>query len=335
VSNSTARLGWLTWATAALYWSCVAAGAAEPPSTAHRAAEETATELEIVPVRDNVYMLASDTGNVTVQVGDEGVLLVDTLDGSLSEKLLRTVKSLSSKPIRWIINTSADPGYVGGNAAVANAGKAITSALLHYIGTSTGAAVLAHENAYGAMSSAKPAIPFEAWPTSTYSTSKSLFINGEAVRLLHMPAAHTDGDSIVLFRRSDVISVGGIMDFDHYPVIGDQRGGTLTGTIDALNKIIELAVPAHLEEGGTMIVPGRGRLCDQADLVEYRDMLTIIRDDVQEMIREGKSLKQIVAAKPTLGYDPRYGLSSGAWTNDRFVEAVYHELRQQKPGKSG
>jgi glyoxylase-like metal-dependent hydrolase (beta-lactamase superfamily II) len=320
---------------AALYWSCPTGSAAEPSNADHFAAEGTSTELEIVPVRDNVYMLASETGNVTVQVGDEGVLLVDTLDSSLSEKLLRTVKALSSKPIRWIINTSADPNYVGGNAAVAKAGKALDSAMLTYLGAAATAQIIAHDNVYKAMSSAKPAIPFDAWPTSTYSTSKSLYFNGEAVRLLHLPAAHTDGDSIVLFRRSDVISVGGIMDFDHYPVIGDYRGGTLAGTIDALNKLIELSVPAHLEEGGTMIVPGRGRLCDQSELVEYRDMLTIIRDDVQELIREGKSLQQIVAARPTLGYDPRYGRSSGAWTNDRFVEAVYHELRQQKPRNSG
>ena len=329
------RVRLLALAMAALYWSCTPASAAESSNTEYHAAAETSTELEIVPVRGNVYMLADAAGNVTVQVGDEGVLLVDTLDGSLSEKLLRTVKTLSSKPIRWIINTSADPNYVGGNATVASSGKAIASAMLKYLGAPTAAAIIADENVYKTMSSAKPALPFGAWPTSTYSTSKNLYVNGEAVRVLHVPAAHTDGDSIVLFRRSDVISVGGIIDFDHYPVFGDHRGGTLAGTIDALNKLIELSVPAHLEEGGTMIIPGHGRLCDQSELVEYRDMLTIIRDDVQELIREGKSLQQIVAARPTLGYDPRYGLPSGAWTNDRFVEAVYHELKQQRLRKSG
>jgi glyoxylase-like metal-dependent hydrolase (beta-lactamase superfamily II) len=141
-----------------------------------------------------------------------------------------------------------------------------------------------------------------------------------------MPAAHTDGDSIVFFRRSDVISAGDIFTPETYPVIDLARGGSVQGVIDALNRIIELTVPAKYQEGGTYVIPGHGRLCEEADVVEYRDMVTIIRDRIQDLIRKGKTLEQVRAARPTLDYDTQYGGGATGSGAARFVEAVYRSL---------
>src|SRR5262249_34931844 len=153
---------------------------------------------------------------------------------------------------------------------------------------------LAHENVLKRISAPAAAVPFRAWPTDTYFTAeKDLFFNGEAIQMLHQPAAHTDGDSIIFFRRSDVIAAGDLFTPGNYPVVDLQRGGNIQGLIAGLNRIIQIAIPAEKQEGGTMIVPGHGRLCDQADVVEYRDMATIIRDRVQDMIKKGMTLEQV------------------------------------------
>jgi glyoxylase-like metal-dependent hydrolase (beta-lactamase superfamily II) len=144
---------------------------------------------------------------------------------------------------------------------------------------------------------------------------------------LHAPNAHTAGDSIVFFRGSDVISTGDIFITTGYPYIDVENGGTITGIIDALNRIIDLAIPEELQEGGTLIVPGHGRLCDESEVVEYRDMLTIIRSVIQERINEGMSLDEVQATRPTSGFDVRYGSDSGFWTTEQFVAAIYNELR--------
>ena len=174
----------------------------------------------------------------------------------------------------------------------------------------------------------RPAFKVEAWPTETFVGDKDeVFFNGEAVEMWHAKAAHTDGDSLVFFRRSDVIATGDLFDTDHYPVIDLARGGSLQGIINGLNRVIELAIPEFEEEGGTMVVPGHGRICDEIDVVEYRDMLTIVRDRLLAMIKKGMTLDQIKAARPTLDYDPLYGATSGGWQTDMFVEAAYKSLR--------
>jgi len=157
---------------------------------------------------------------------------------------------------------------------------------------------------------------------------KEFFFNGEPVFMYHVPAAHTDGDSIVFFRRSDVIATGDVYRTDSYPVVDLEKGGTVQGVIDALNLVLDLAVPAHHEEGGTFIVPGHGRISDEFDVLEYRDMVTIIRDRIQAMISKGMTLDQVKAARPTRDYDPRYGAATGAWTTDKFIEAVYRSLKR-------
>jgi glyoxylase-like metal-dependent hydrolase (beta-lactamase superfamily II) len=171
----------------------------------------------------------------------------------------------------------------------------------------------------------QPATPFGALPTDTYvGSEKDMFFNGEGIELLHQPAAHTDGDTIVFFRRSDVVSAGDIFTPERYPIIDVDRGGNVQGVIDGLNLIIDLTIPAEKQEGGTMVVPGHGRICDEADVVEYRDMLTIVRDRFEDMVKKGMTLDQVKAAKPTEDYDPLYG------NNTRFVEAVYRSLKPAK-----
>ena len=300
-------------------------------AAAQAGAGDAAPEIGVLPVQGNVYMLVGPGGNVTLQVGEEGVLLVDTMGTEISATLLGAIREISDQPIRFLINTHAHPDHIGGNAVIAKAGSNIAGG--NVVGTIADAGatakIVAHENALIAMTAADDPLPFEGWPTDTYFTDrKELYFNGEAVQVLHQPAAHTDGDSIVFFRRSDVIVAGDIFLTTGYPFIDRAGGGSFQGIIDSLNRILDLAVPADRQEGGTMIVPGHGRLCDEADVLEYRDMLTIIRDRIRYLVEHGMTLDEVRNARPTLDYDGRYGADSGFWTTDRFIEAVYEELSE-------
>jgi cyclase len=283
-------------------------------------------EIQVQKIQGNVYLLVGDGGNILVQADQQGVLLVDSGRPDSSSKMLDAVRKLSPHVPRWILNTGPDVDHAGGNAAVANILG--SSRKLELVNTPFSTAVqnveiVASNAAMNRMSS----LPSEAWPTETYLGDKDeVFFNGEAIEMYHAPAAHTDGDSIVFFRRSDVIATGDLFDTDHYPQIDLARGGSLQGIIDGLNKVIDLAIPDYSDEGGTTVIPGHGRICDEIDVVEYRDMLTIIRDRLAAMIKKGMTLDQIQAARPTLDYDPLYGSTSGSWTTDMFVEAGYKSL---------
>ena len=335
--------GLLKWALApaiGVLALALPAGAQQSASGAQRAAPFGEIELEVWPVRDNVYMIVGAGGNTTVQVGSDGVLIVDTKLASAGEKLLEVIRELSGeRPIRYVINTHIHADHIGGNAIIAPAGSTIAGGNVSgaIADAGVGAAVLAHENVLLELSAQESPPPFEAWPTDTFfMPQKDLYFNGEAVQILHKPAAHTDGDSIVFFRRSDVISAGDIFSTTLYPVIRQEDGGSIQGVIAALNDIIALTVPQEKQEGGTMVIPGHGRLADEADVVEYRDMLTIIRDRVQSMIDEGMTLEQVTAAQPTRDYDGRYGADDGLWTTAQFVEAVYLSLvRSARSTSSG
>ena len=289
-------------------------------------------DVHILPVQGNIYMLATKAGNTTVQIGSQGVLLVDAQPAELSKPVLEALAKLSKKPIRYLINTSADPAHTAGNDVLRSAGlqvfagpgaRAISDA-------AEGAAIIAHENVLNRMSAPTgKQSPTTAgnWPTDTFAGDvKEVFFNGESLRVFHQPAAYSDGDSFVYFRRSDVISAGNLMSTVSYPVIDLAKGGSFQGVIEGLNRLLDLAVPEHEQEGGTMIIPGRGRLCDEADLVEYRDMLQIIRDRMEAMLKKNMTLEQVKAARPTLDYDPLYGAMTGPWTTDMFVEAAYKSL---------
>jgi cyclase len=294
--------------------------------------------IHVLRIRDNVYMLTGAGGNVTVLTFDDGVLVVDTGSAQNADKVLAVLKELSDKPVAHIINTSADPDHVGGNDKLATAGRRIPRDIIaaDTSAGSEGPMIIAHEkvaNRMSAPSGNQPAAPARAWPTDPYHFDykklSSHLRGGEAVELFYEPAAHTDGDSLVWFRRSDIIMTGELFTTTNYPVIDVARGGTINGVIKALNHVLELAFPFSRSEGGTMIVPGRGRLCDMADVGYYRDMVTIVRDRVQNMINKGMTLQQVKTANPTLDYDPRYGSKTGPWTTDMFVEAVYKTLQKK------
>src|SRR5579862_4327332 len=309
---------------------------AAPGAPANPKSQEN-NELHILPVQGNVYMLVGAGGNITVQVGSLGVLLVDTGLAQFSDKVIAAVRTLSDKPIRYIINTHVHPDHVGGNEALAktSGGSAREVELVNTPGETAAHSVqiIAHQNLFDRMSAAGEgkAYPESAWPTDTYlGAEKEVYFNGEAVQMFHVPAAHTDGDTIAFFRKSDVVSTGDIFMTNGYPIIDLNNGGSLQGEIDGLNKILDLAIPAHHEEGGTYIIPGHGRLCDEFDVLEYRDLVTIVRDRIKAMIKRDMTLDQIKAARPTLDWDPRYNTPGGYWTADMFVEAAYKSLTPAK-----
>jgi cyclase len=326
------------------------AGAAKPAGVA----------IRVLPIRGNVYLLRGGGANVVASVGKDGVVLVDTGSAATADTMLATVRELSRRvtaaptvakscvgvaqgcgwwssseflptaaapraprPIIGIINTSDDLDHIAGNAVIAAAGR--TFGVRNFTGNSVqGAWIVAHENL--TLRTGKPGeASLDASESYGGNEKKLNFINGEGVVVTHLPAAHTDGDSVVYFRGSDVLVAGDILNMSSYPVIDLDRGGSIKGVIDGLNWMLDLAVVEHMMEGGTMIVPGHGRLVDSADLAYYRDMVTIMRDRVREMRRRGMTLEQIKAARLSRDYDGRFG-KNPAWTPTQFIEAIYRSL---------
>ncbi len=311
----------------------IAADSAQPARGRQAPAPAAAPPLKLVVehVRGNIYMIGGDGGNVTVQIGDEGVLIVDSGFAQNAQALLAEIRKLSDKKIDYIVNTHYHPDHTGGNAIIAPTGQYVGGV---GIGVAPRAAIWAHENVLTRVSTTtdsgkEPLIPPQGWPIETYFTaSQELFFNGEPIQMIHMPNAHTDGDSVVFFRRSDVIATGDLFNTTMYPYIDTAAGGNINGYIDALNHIIDIAIPDANEEGGTMIVSGHGRIGDEYDLLVYRDAITIIRDRIEDMVKKGMTLEQVQAARPTLDYDGIYGATSGFWTTPQFVAVVYNNLKQ-------
>jgi len=244
------------------------------------------------------------------------------------------------RPLRYIVNTNDAAEHVGGNARIATSGffprgGGFGSAVAT---NARSASVIAHENVLTRMSTSvnkqPPAYPEAAWPTDTFFDELHKlpeYMNGEAVIVYHAPAATTDADSLVFFRHSEVIHAGSLFSTVGYPVLDLEKGGTIQGVIDGLNHILDLAVAEYRAQGGTWIIPSRGRLSDTADVASYRNMLVMIRDRVQDLKKKGQTPAQVKAARPTLDFDGRYGATAGLWTTDMFVDAVYRTLPEKQP----
>jgi len=301
-------------------------GAKGAPATA----KGKSGEVHSIKVQGNVYMLVGPGGNTAVQVGDSGVMVIDTMYEENAPALIAEIRKITDKPIRYVVNTNVDPDHVGGNAPVARAGVPVIGGNLGAVAFTNPSTIIAHENVLFRMANAPEGQKVEnpdALPTTTFfEGQKEVFFNEEPVLIIHQPKAHTDGDSIVFFRRSDVIVASDMFDMTGYPHIDVEKGGSVQGVLKTLNLLLDLCIPKHEQEGGTYVIPGHGRLTDEHDVLEYRDMVTIIRDRIKDMIGKNMTLAQIKAAKPTYEYDPRWGKTTGDWTTDMFVEAIYKGL---------
>lgn len=283
---------------------------------------QPADDVAILKVQGNVYMLVGPVGNIAAQVGDDGIVVVNTGTEALAPKIAGALRTLSDKPIFWVVNTDADANHIGGNAALPG---------LTGLAKGRTPRIVAHENVLnrlgGPATPKASRLPEAMWPNDEYFTpTKDFSFNGEAVVVTHVPDALTDGDSLVHFRRSDVLATGDVFTPGFYPVIHTERGGSIQGEIDALNQILRITVPLKYEEGGTYVIPGRGRLCDEADVVEFRNMVTIVRDRVRDMVKKAQTLEQVKAARLTRDYDTTYDAKSA----DAFVEAIYKGLAGKK-----
>jgi glyoxylase-like metal-dependent hydrolase (beta-lactamase superfamily II) len=304
-------------------------------------AQQHGPDLEVLQLHPDFYVMSYEGSNTSIQVGSDGVIVVDGGSAAGAQRVLAELRKLTPAPIRFIINTAAEPDHVGANEVLSKAGQSIipVGGLNANLGSAEGrATILAELHVLTRMSEDGQKFPETTWPTDTFSADiqeyrKDLYVNGQAVRLFHQSAAHSDGDTIIFFRRSDVIAAGDILDTRRFPMIDVEKGGSIQGEIDSLNTLLDLAVastPFVWKEGGTFIVPGHGRIYDRNDLVEYRDMVTIIRDTIADMIKRGMTLEQVKNADPTRGYRRQFGSDSGTWTTDKFVEAIYVSLSRKK-----
>lgn len=292
-------------------------------------------DVEILPVRGNVYMLVGAGSNITVQTGADGVLMVDAGRESMSDEVIAAYRSLSEQPLRYIVNTIESLEHTGGNEPIALTGKTIPFRIETDVRVSDGrlgmdrAAVISFLTTFYRMSAPTGQVaprPEQAWPDNTYSSAqKKLYMNGEPVVIMHLPS-NTDGNSIVHFRGADVLSVGDLVDLTGYPFIDVEAGGSIEAVVQALYRVITITVPNRKSEAGTLVIPGHGRVVDQPDVVYYQQMVGIIRDRILDMIDRGLTLEQVKAARPTRDYDTRFGRETGNWTTDMFVEAAYNSL---------
>jgi cyclase len=293
--------------------------------------------LDVVKVRKNFYMLAGAGGNIGVQIGSDGIVLVNSGAAASTDKVLAALKQLTDLPIRYIINADAGADFVGGNEKLAKAGYTIfTNALGNPAAlqamTGGGASILSHDSVLRRMAAAKPPYAANAQPNEAFFTPrKAIRMNDEGIEILYQPSAHSNADSFVMFRSSDVVVAGDVIDMTRFPAIDLANGGSIQGEIDALNKLIDLTIaptPFIYKDVGTYVVPGHGRLCEQMEVVDYRDMVVLVRDVVADLMKQGRPLDQIKAARPALPYETRYGTQAG--TTNAFVEAIYKSLNAGK-----
>ncbi len=277
--------------------------------------------VQSVHVQGNVWMIVGAASNIAVQSGNDGILVVDTGGRETADEVLAAIRALSDKPIRWIVNTQAHSDHTGGNETISQAGETVNG---------NPAAIVAHENVLARMSAEDR--PTTEWPLNTcFESGRDFYFNGEAVFLYHVPSAHTDGDIMVYFRGSDVLVTGDIFVTTHFPVVDLEYGGGIDGFVDGLNLALDITEPAFQQEGGTYVIPGHGRISDEADVLSYRDMTYFIRERVQHFIDGGMSLAGVQSERPAFDYEPRYSDEELPWTSEMFVESVYRSLEPASP----
>ena len=285
--------------------------------------------VEVLPVQGNVHLIVTGAGsNIVAQVGEQGALLVDASAPEVSDRVIAEVRRLTGGPIRGIVDTTTDLDHIGGNANIAAVGQPMFQGNTGYLGGPQ-ATIFAHENAFNRLSLPGSAmrVAERLWPTDTFFTAKKkLFFNHEPIEIRWTPAL-TDGDVIVWFRGSDVIAAGDVFTTTSYAKFDPVRGGSIQHVLDGLNLLVDIAIPELNQQGGTRIVPAHGRIGNQSDVVEYRDMVTIVRDRVRDARQAGLAREQIHARHVTLEYDGVY--STPGYTGAMFVDAVYDDLARQ------
>lgn len=285
-------------------------------------------ELELLHVQGNVYLVSGGGGNTALQVGEQGVVVVDTKLNAASDELIALIEENFDVPIRWIVNTHLHADHVGGNAALAAVGSPIGASPSAGSSVSDPAPIYSHIGVTIGMVTADD-VELESLPGNTYTSgSMEFYANGESVQLIHQPNAHTSGDSLVFFRQSNVLVAGDIFTIQRYPFIDVDNGGSIRGIIDALNNMLAIIIPNINQQGGTYVIPGHGRITDEYEVVNYRDMLTIIYERIEDAIARGLSLEEVKAARLSREYDPLYGSDTGFWTSEQFIETIYAELSQ-------
>lgn len=290
-------------------------------------------DLQLLHVQGQVYMLSGADVNVTVQLGPQGIVFVDSPSEESIPAMMQLVQEHSNLPVLYVVNTALDEEHISGNAMLSRMGDTAGATaggrgqqVTAIAGPVNGVTLMAHENVLNRFYLTDHNIPRLDLTSTYFMGSKDISLNQEPVVIYHVPNAHTDGDSIVYFRRSDVISTGDIFTPGRYPVIDVERGGSVKGLVEALNFLIELIVPGPMAEAGTYVIPGHGRIGDEIDVVEYRNMVYIIMQRVEALIAEDMNLREILAARPTLGYDTQYGGRRGGPSNEEFITAIYNSL---------
>ena len=344
-------------AATVLWAACAGPAAAADVSDGGTPALKTIGPVHVLPVVDGMYMLTVDGVNVAIQSGPDGIIVVDAGPQSDADALLAAIRSVTNDaPIRSVIYTNGDADLVGGGGVLSSAGlnlgsldefisrqdssiAAAGTVALPGANSGAGATIIARESMLTLLTSQNN-FASDAIPTETFGRQQYNFImNNGPIEVISMPGAHTDSDSVVRFDRQDVVVTGAIFDETRFPVIDLAHGGSIQGEIDALNQVANTLafeqVPVLANTGGTLIVPMRGPLCDEDDLVIYRDMVMTMRARIAYYLERGESLRQIEAEHPAQGYESRYGSDTGNWTTNDFVEAVYKSLLAEKRAQHG